>query len=144
MDQSAASLLSATPRPKMCQKSSRFPSPSFLEKKEFPREAFSHSWHLRRRCSQSKAALFCLFLCCCWCNNVSDGGQEAASGTVSVSTSAEATQSFTKMSRSSTVGFLPEGRKVFSPLFRTSYEEKGRALMWVDTGDLCRPAASAS
>lgn len=68
------------PLPKMCQKSSQFPSPSFLEKKEFPREAFSHSWHLRRRCSQSKAALFCLFICCCWCNNISDGGRKQDRG----------------------------------------------------------------
>lgn len=64
----------------MCQKSSRFPSPSFLEKKEFPREAFLHSWHLRRRCSQSKAALFCLFIRCCWRNNISDGGRKQDRG----------------------------------------------------------------
>lgn len=54
--------------------------PVFLEKKEFPREAFLHSWHLRRRCSQSKAALFCLFICCCWYNNVSGGDRKQDRG----------------------------------------------------------------
>lgn len=38
----------------------------------------------------------------------------------------------------------PWGKKGLFPLSRTSYEEKGRVLMWVDTGDLCRPTATAS
>lgn len=110
----------------MCQKSSRFPSPSSWRRRNFLGKHF----HIPGICggAAAKARQLCsvLFLCCCRYNSVLEGGgQEAGSGR-SASQLLLKRQSFTKNSRASAVGFLPEGRRnVCSPL-------SGPHLRWKD------------
>lgn len=134
VDQSAAllrSLSDSLPLPKMCQNSSRFPSPSSWRRRNFLGKHF----RIPGICggAAAKARLLCsLFLYAALGTTALLTGGRKQDRALSVSTSADATPSFTKNSRASTVGLLPEGRKVCSPFSGPHIRRKdGRWCGWI-------------